>query len=328
MRTVLIGLAAATLATTWAPDASAVTDAPGCADNVSVATVPVPVTVPATIVPDSRVTVVTPQGYDASDTTTHYPVLYLLHGAGDGYATWVANTDVETLCDEVPMIIVMPDGGGKTSQPGWYSDWADGSRHWETFHVEVLVPWVDAQYRTLADRDHRAVAGLSMGGFGAFSYAGRHPDVFGAAASFSGVLDTMYAWPASGVGFTLAHDQFGTPNDDVWGNQVLDSDEWRAHNPADLARTGAYDGTPFWFATGTGTPGGPAGEEPGNPGGYALEHFIWQMHQSFKASVAVGDLQHGYEYHDDSYVGGLHGWGYWNYEVLRAAPWLYDRIKP
>ncbi|TMB02806.1 MAG: hypothetical protein E6J70_06435, partial [Deltaproteobacteria bacterium] len=121
---------------------------------------------------------------------------------------------------QFPLIIVMPDAG-HDSEAGWYSDWADGSRQWETFHTRVLVRYVDGHFRTLR-LAHRAVAGLSMGGFGAMSYAARHPGLFQAAASFSGAVDTRYVEPVSGIGFNIFHDMFGTPDDRVWGNQVTD----------------------------------------------------------------------------------------------------------
>ena len=73
--------------------------------------------------------------------------------------------------------------------------------------------------------------GLSMGGFGAMSYAARHAGLFQAAASFSGAVDTQYAAPASGVFFTQLHDMFGTPDDRVWGDQLQDQATWTAHNP-------------------------------------------------------------------------------------------------
>ena len=88
-----------------------------------------------------------------------------------------------------PLIVVMPDGG----RGGWYSNWHNGGRGgppaWESYHIGQLIPLVDRRFRTVAARRGRAIAGLSMGGFGAFSYAARHPDLFTAAASFSGGLD-------------------------------------------------------------------------------------------------------------------------------------------
>lgn len=213
----------------------------------------------------------------------------------------------------------MPDGGANANA-GWYCDWADDSRDWETFHIGVLIPWTDATFRTLGTADHRAVAGLSMGGFGAMSYAGRHPGLFSAAASFSGAVDTMYGWPANGFGYAAAHSQFGTPDERVWGSHLTAADEWRAHNPADLAPHLA--GKTLVVATGTGTPGHPTGDNPSNPGGYAVEAFIFQLNTSFRAHL----LAAGVGYADQSYVGGLHDWPYWQMALHNALPVLVDAI--
>src|SRR6266480_1971583 len=99
----------------------------------------------------------------------------LVLGAAAGAAA-VCDTprcfDVAEFSAQFPLVIVMPDGG-HDAEAGWYSDWADGSRQWETFHMRTLVRYVDHHFRVLR-RGHRAVAGLSMGGFGAMSYAARH----------------------------------------------------------------------------------------------------------------------------------------------------------
>src|SRR5439155_25652529 len=87
-------------------------------------------------VPQDHVRVVLPQGYRPDG--PGYPVLYLLHGAGDTYETWTENTDVVQYSKKYRLIIVMPDGG-HGSDAGWYSDWKDGSRDWESFHIGVLI---------------------------------------------------------------------------------------------------------------------------------------------------------------------------------------------
>ena len=276
-------------------------------------------------VPTPTVRVILPAGYGDGD--RRFPVVYLLHGAGDGYETWFDNTDVEDFAaaHDIEAIVVMPDSGGKHSEAGWYSNWVDGSRDWEAFHIGVLVPWVDAHFATIPDRAHRAVAGLSMGGFGALSYAGRHPELFGAAASFSGLLDTQELGPVSGVGFSLTHDYFGTPDARVWGAPLRHRDTWAAHNPAALARSGALRGLHgnLWLTSGTGTPRGPAGDDFGNPGGYAVEQFIWQTNQSFKAALA----ESGTAFHDESYTGGLHDWPHWQYALHAVLPDLVAAVS-
>ena len=293
-----------------AAGAAAVCDTPRCFDVA----VPVPA---GLVVPDSTVRILLPAGY--ASTRVRYPVLYLLHGAGDTYRTWTEQTDVEEFSAQFPLVIVMPDGG-HDAEAGWYSDWADGSRQWETFHMRTLVRYVDRHFRVLR-RGHRAVAGLSMGGFGAMSYAARHRGLFRAAASFSGAVDTRYVEPASGIGFNIFHDMFGTPDDRVWGNQVTSEATWREHNPTD--RVADLRGVELFIATGTGTPGGPAGDDPSNPGGYFIEQVIFQLNLSFGRALDGA----GVASHRDFYVGGYHGWPYWERELHWALPQIADVIR-
>jgi S-formylglutathione hydrolase FrmB len=263
------------------------------------------------------VRILLPEGYDPNG-ATRYPVLYLLHGAGDTYRTWTENTDVIAFTRDYPLIVVMPDGG-HGGQAGWYSDWVDGSRHWESFHMGVLIDYIDSSYATLGDAG-RGIAGLSMGGFGAMSYAGRHPELFQAAASFSGLVDTRFLTPSSGISYTLLHDRFGTPNDNVWGNQVTDADTWAEHNPTDLAPNLA--GLELFIATGTGTPGGPAGDDPSNVSGYGIEFFLFPINMRFTLALDRADVP----YHEDFYLGGYHGWPYWQRELHWALPQMLEAI--
>ena len=281
--------------------------------------VPVPAEVGSVGAVDTRVRVALP---DASFTGPR-PVLYLLHGVGDTYRTIVDNTGIEQFAAGLGAIVVMPDGG-RTPNAGWYSDWADGSRRYETFHTRVLVPWVDANFATLADRSHRGVAGISMGGFGALSYAGRHPDLFGAAGATSGFLDSQVGGPVSGYGQNLGRSSLGTAGPEVWGDPALDADEWAAHNPTALARAGALNHLAgnLWLAAGTGTPGGPAGE-PASPAAYGVEHYIWQTNQQFR----VAALTRGVGFHDEAYLGGGHDWPHFEHGLRRILPGLIAAIS-
>ncbi|MFE3323441.1 alpha/beta hydrolase [Streptomyces sp. NPDC059176] len=115
-----------------------------------------------------------------------WPVAYFLHGGGGGVDDAAAAPSLHS----DSMITVVPDGGLK----GWYADWvmqntALGAANWETFHLTQVVPFIDANLRTIADKDHRAVVGLSMGGYGALHYAEARPDLFGHVASLSGGID-------------------------------------------------------------------------------------------------------------------------------------------
>ena len=132
-----------------------------------------------------RVNVLLPDGYDIS---RRYPVLFLLHGGGENYSTFDTKYDIRNHTAGRDLIVVMPDGGAA----GWYSDPESsnvGPRNWETFHVDELIPWVDATFSTIAQPAGRAVSGFSMGGFGALKYAAKHPELFGSVSSHSGPAD-------------------------------------------------------------------------------------------------------------------------------------------
>ena len=187
--------------------------------------------------------VLLPRGYSRS--TRRYPVLYLLHGAVDDYRSWTTKGDAEALTAGLPLIVVMPD----TGPIGGYVDWLRGGNRWETFHLTKLVPWIDRRYRTEGRRAGRAVAGLSMGGFGSMSYAARQPDSFAAAASFSGAVDSVN--PAI---------QAVTP-EDTYGPFATQEIRWRGKNPVDLAAN--LRGLRLVLRTGNGAPGGPFGGADG-----------------------------------------------------------------
>lgn len=157
----------------------------------------------------------------AADPGARYPALYLLHGS-PGSAAASTELDVEELTEGKGVVVVMPDGG----DDGWYTNWPDDARpRWETFHVRELIPWIEAHEPVIAARSKRAIAGVSMGGFGAMSYAARHPDVFAAAASYSGAVDL-------GTPPGVAPSIVGVA---PWGPWTGSEIAWRGHNPKDLA---------------------------------------------------------------------------------------------
>jgi len=112
------------------------------------------------------------------------PVLYLLHGYSDDHTAWTRWTSLERYLDGIPMIVVMPDG-----EHSFYTDSKVDSRlAFETYLTKDIIGFVDKTFPTIADRSGRALAGLSMGGYGAAKLALRHPDLYCAAVSFSGAL--------------------------------------------------------------------------------------------------------------------------------------------
>jgi len=128
-----------------------------------------------------------PPDYETSD--RFYPVLYLLHGGGDDQTGWVQFGEVLNITDKAiregkstPMVIIMPDANTGTRG---YSNNATGTWRYEDFFFEELVPFVEKKFRIKSDKRYRAVAGLSMGGDGSFTYALHHPEMFSAACPLS-----------------------------------------------------------------------------------------------------------------------------------------------
>ena len=128
-----------------------------------------------------------PPDYESS--TRSYPVLYLLHGGGDDQTGWVQFGEVMNITDKAiaegkatPMIIVMPDAN--TTRRG-YSNNATSTWLYEDFFFKELMPFVEKKYRIKADKRFRAIAGLSMGGDGSFTYALHHPELFSSACPLS-----------------------------------------------------------------------------------------------------------------------------------------------
>ncbi|HEX5059243.1 MAG TPA: alpha/beta hydrolase-fold protein, partial [Kofleriaceae bacterium] len=158
-----------------------------------------------------------PAGYDSA--TTRYPVFYYLHGLGGNETNWVEGGKLDEAADGLGLqaIVVMPDGDDSFYVDGlakvdYDACMKDGTglfipqkqnkrdtcvraRKYETYITKDLIGHIDATYRTIAKREARAIAGLSMGGFGALMLSMRHQDLFAAAASHSGVDSLIYMGP-------------------------------------------------------------------------------------------------------------------------------------
>ena len=129
--------------------------------------------------------VILPADYKrGSSKNRRYPVLYLLHGLGGSAGDWVSKrTHLADYAAQYPFIIVVPEG-----KDGWYTDGAAPGAKFESYFVEELMPDVDRRFRTLPSREGRAIAGLSMGGYGSMKFVLKHPELFAFAASMSGAL--------------------------------------------------------------------------------------------------------------------------------------------
>ncbi|MDF9800480.1 S-formylglutathione hydrolase FrmB [Catalinimonas alkaloidigena] len=135
-----------------------------------------------------KTAVVVPDSYDQVNRA--YPVLYLLHGGTGSYRDWHHKTPdkklLHRMADQYNIIIVTPDGGATSY---YFDSPLDQVSQYETFISQEVVEKIDSTYRTVKDRKGRAIAGLSMGGHGAFFIAARHPRLYCAAGSMSGVMN-------------------------------------------------------------------------------------------------------------------------------------------
>ncbi|MFF2042728.1 alpha/beta hydrolase [Kitasatospora sp. NPDC058170] len=214
-----------------------------------------------------KIRILLPRGY-AEDPGRRWPVAYFLHGG----AGTVDDAAAAPALHSDSMITVVPDGGLK----GWYADWlmqntALGAANWQTFHTRQVVPFIDANLRTLADRSHRAVVGLSMGGYGALRYAEYRPDLFGHVASLSGGIDlgmaeirgtvvatelnlpgALCAVTTSGTGQCTGYGTY-VDSDAIFGSPypVFNADHiWNEVNPAAVANLAKLSGTEIDLYTG------------------------------------------------------------------------------
>ncbi len=135
-----------------------------------------------------KAVVITPQGYQHSQ--KNYPVVYLLHGGSGNYKNWTELTPdkslVARMSDLFDVIIVMPDGGPSSY---YFDSPLLKESQYETFISKEVREKVDKEYRSIKTREGRVITGLSMGGHGAVYIATKHPDLYCAAGSMSGVMN-------------------------------------------------------------------------------------------------------------------------------------------
>lgn len=219
-----------------------------------------------------------------------HPTLYLLHGLSDDDTIWTRRTSIERYVAELGLAVVMPN-----VHKSFYTDMEYGDRYW-TFLSEEL-PAAARSFFPLSDkREDNFAAGLSMGGYGAFKWALRHPERFAAAASLSGALDIEQraikeaATPMGGL-FKL-----------IFGDRSIRGTE------DDL----------FWLLERNAKAEGP---KPALFQSCGTEDFLYEDNRSFREqSLSVGYPAHVYEEHP-----GSHTWEYWDEHIQRALRFFMER---
>ncbi len=262
----------------------------------------------------TKVRVLLPVGYASG---ANYPVVYLLHGFNSDYQGWSnmnhvndVNDTLESNTRNASIVFVMPDGGGL--EGGFYSNWyqsPDGLMHdWETYHIEQLIPWVEANFKVKKTRAGRAISGLSMGGFGCTTYASRHPDLFAGVFSISGAVNNV---PLSAAGLLdLMPDNWKDINPmlsidvgSVWGPYLEQEVRYRGRNPMNLIDN--LRPLTVWVRTGLGLPGGTA---PGDGEALteALEIGVGVLNEAYDINLGHQNVPHTYTVNPQGTHTGYH----------------------
>jgi S-formylglutathione hydrolase FrmB len=228
---------------------------------------------------DKRYMIYLPGGYATSG--ARYPVIYVLHGLNGDERSWLDHVGLAAVADamRLPAIVVMPDAddsfyvnaaapvdraaclaGEPTygSTPDMTTYCVEQPRY-EDYMTRDLIAHIDGTYRTIPERRARAIAGMSMGGFGALMLAMRHRDLYASTASHSGVAALLYSGPHPYErGRAVISDdprpwieQSGKLGAHFARIFSADVERWRAHDPAHLARDLANGELAIWLDCGT-----------------------------------------------------------------------------
>lgn len=243
-----------------------------------------------------RFRVLLPADYYYARNQKRYPVLYLLHGADAQAEDWLTRTNVALMARRYNLIVVLPSVGNT-----WYANSAgDASARYEDAIIKDLIPHVDNRFRTLANWHARAVAGLSMGGFGAMKFALRYPQMFVFAASFSGAFDA----PRTDIVGNL-----NNPRSQILSRIFGDStSETRKQNDVFLLIKNLKENTrtPYFYVS-TGNQDPLSSVLPSNP----------------RFADALRERKLAYEYHE---LPGSHDWRFWGAEIETALQRMGDFI--
>lgn len=214
-----------------------------------------------------------------------HPTLYLLHGLSDDDTIWLRRTSIERYVSSLGLAVVMPQ-----VHQSFYTDMVHGNRFW-TFLTEEL-PQVARSFFPLSDaREDNFVAGLSMGGYGAFKWALRKPEQFAAAASLSGALHMDNRLNAT-------EDHMQALFNNIYGDQPI-------------------AGTDNDLLTLLQTQGMQEGPKPKLFQACGTEDFLYQDNLVFRD--ACRNTSYELTYNEGP---GDHAWGYWDTKIQEVLNWL------
>lgn len=232
-------------------------------------------------------TIYLPPGYETSQ--QRYPVIYFLHGYGGEDTDWISLGNLNDILDRliaarhIPhLIVVMPDGDNS-----WWVNNFTNTQRYADMVIEDLIPFIDGTYRTIPVRGSRAIAGLSMGGYGALSLAMQHPDLFVAAVSLSGAF---FVKPNKLIYNLALFSTFG-PYEKGW--------TWNKNNPLYLAKAmprRELTTLAIYLIAGDGDQ-------------YRVEDDAAALHKALRDR----GIPHEYRVYD-----GIHDWSFWGKYVSEA----------
>ncbi len=253
-----------------------------------------------------QVRLLLPEGF-VDDRQAMFPTLYILHGGGGGYVDWTKETNVAAITAGSGLLVAMPAAASSnlgTWLPEGGPDGTGGPPNWEVFHLVELPQLLERNWRA---GEERLVAGLSLGGYGAVMYAGRHPGFFDAAASYSGVLDLTITPDDSDEAKALVEQVTAYAEAAGWGQA----------NPINLVAD--LEETDLYVSYGDGDPD-PL-DEPGTEHD-RLEAWVGDGAERFVAALADADVAATTR----AYGPGTHSWPYWERELAASMPTLMNAI--
>lgn len=250
----------------------------------------------------------------------NWPALWLLHGGKDDYQSWTKGTDIEELSANHDMVVVLPNTSWCSQYTDWWNYGKYGSPAWETYITSDLRNLLQDKYHV--DGNNAAIGGNSMGGLGAFKLAMNHPDMFKAAASFSGNVDQLHAYNDTSDGTDPATIGCLSVPDwkKVWGDYNIPEQKaiWEKNDPYVQAKKFAQMQYVF-LSSGDGT------SDPLN-GKSTADNFLEKQVNVESRAMAEKFSALGVPADTDFY-GGIHDWPYWQTELHKAFPGLLKAIN-
>lgn len=215
-----------------------------------------------------------------------FPALYLLHGLSDDYTIWQRRTSIERYVEGKGLIVVMPDG----ARSFYCNDPRPAGAAYEDHIIKDVIGFIDETFHTIPRRDARAIAGLSMGGYGTLMLAMKHPDMFSAACAHSSAINFSHSSDPGMERINIIADTL--PRDGRYDLYLLAQKVAKARNrPALRMDCGRSDG-------------------------------LLKENRQFHAHLRKIGFKHEYREYP-----GNHNWAYWDEHIRESLEFILARVK-